>query len=259
MKIRVGVIGYSGLIGSVCMDRDIFVPIPVDVTDIDAVATAINSFKGTHVLNLAAIKDVDYCERAEKESMQVNYFGHSYVSMACKLKNTPYVLISTDHVFNGKKLFGGYRETDTPNPVNEYGYQKWGAEILSYEDGHKVIRTSFVFPSTLKELESMRSTYQTTKIRRSFIWVEHFVNLLEVYFYSYRKMPQMLHLSGSETVSWYKFADTAFPGKYKKWNTYRHIEGKADRPVRGGLNVSLARSLGFRIPSYKDGLQCVFQ
>src|SRR6185369_12652133 len=115
------------------------------------------------------------------------------------------VMLSSDHVFNGKEVFkwSPYKETDTPNPVNFYGKSKLAAEALQEAFAYyKIIRTSYLFD----EERLARKIYesQPSFILRSFMYLPHFVSNLMEYLNRWDEMPSILHISGSRTISWYK-------------------------------------------------------
>jgi dTDP-4-dehydrorhamnose reductase len=66
-------------------------------------------------------------------------FAHALAD-ACTQRGIRLVEVSTDCVFSGKK--GEYTETDTPDPVDDYGQSKVAGEI--YTPPHLTVRTSII-------------------------------------------------------------------------------------------------------------------
>ena len=69
--------------------------------------------------------------------------------MICKKLFIPFIHISSDYVFDGKKG-KPYFENDFPNPINYYGLSKLSAEkgILSLNSNNIILRTSWVYSNS---------------------------------------------------------------------------------------------------------------
>lgn len=78
------------------------------------------------VFHLAALTDVDYCQKNPDEAFSVNAEGTKNVARLCKEIGSFLVFISTASVFNGKKEV--FFEDDTPDPVHIYGESKLRGE-----------------------------------------------------------------------------------------------------------------------------------
>jgi dTDP-4-dehydrorhamnose reductase len=115
----------------------------LDVTDRGAVSEAA---KGVDVIvHLAALTDVDACERDPEAADAVNAVGTRNVAAAAEEAGARIVYLSTNHVFDGTKV-GEYVEDDPPRPVNVYGRSKLDGED-ELPAGALVVRTSWVFGS----------------------------------------------------------------------------------------------------------------
>lgn len=97
----------------------------LDVTKKNQVAEQIDKYRPDFLIHLAAITNVDLCEKERSLAMNVHVWGMENVVWVCKKYNIPLIYISTAAVFDGKNPpFGGYRENDTPKPSNFYGETK---------------------------------------------------------------------------------------------------------------------------------------
>jgi len=83
------------------------------------------------IFHLAALTDVDACEREPEEAFRTNTIGTQNVALACQAADIPMVYVSTIGVFDGSKN-EAYNEFDEPNPQNVYSRSKY--------EGEKIVR-----------------------------------------------------------------------------------------------------------------------
>ena len=161
--MRVLVTGCTGRVGSVLLDRvpsgmeaEILLgpadqhipPFPwyrADITERDRVIMAITCARPDMLVHLAAMTDVDGCERHPETAFRVNRDGAAHVAKACGQCGAGMVYLSTDYVFDGRT--GPYTETDEPRPVNVYGASKIEGERVAARalDRLAVVRISVPF------------------------------------------------------------------------------------------------------------------
>jgi dTDP-4-dehydrorhamnose reductase len=134
--------GLNGLVGSriyeLIGDSYEFISVSrstgVDITDKEQITAAIASHKPDVILHLAAITDVDGCEKEKdlgEESVcwKTNVLGTEYIAHAAQQIHAKLIYISTDFVFDGENPPpGGYTEEDTPRPVDWYAHTKYEGE-----------------------------------------------------------------------------------------------------------------------------------
>jgi dTDP-4-dehydrorhamnose reductase len=97
------------------------------------------------IVHLAALTDVDACERDPKTADAVNSLGTRNVAEAADETGARVIYVSTNYVFDGTKA-EEYAEEDHPAPLNAYGRSKLGGEAeVRGRGGHLVVRTSWVF------------------------------------------------------------------------------------------------------------------
>lgn len=101
----------------------------MDVRESAQVQKSFADFKPELVLHLAALTDVDACEREPEQAYRTNTVGTQNVALACQRANVPLVYISTISVFDGAKC-GPYTEFDTPNPQSWYSRAKYEGEKI---------------------------------------------------------------------------------------------------------------------------------
>lgn len=263
--MRIGVTGYRGRVGKEFVLYPNVFPLQCDdITDKDSINRAIKSLRPDLIVHLAAKSDVDYCQdlKNEQEVIDVNFLGVDNIAAYAEKYHCGMVMISSDHVFSGKKWFGKYKESDQPMPANFYGLCKLSAEGLrSVYENMKVVRSSSLFnPQRVHlEVKKMEETSYPTFMKRSFLYLPHFCKLLYEYCQRFSEMPKMLHLAGVDSVSYYEFMlDLADQWKISGEVKPRRKELPESFAPRGhnlGLDVSLAIKLGFHRYSYLDGIR----
>ena len=141
--------GAGGLIGNqlVRAARAVHPPIPVlgltrarvDLTDFAAVDRLWTEHPPAGIIHCAAISRSPVCQADPALARRVNVDVTRHLAGRCV--DGPFVLFSTDLVFDGRK--GSYRETDAVNPLSVYAETKVEAEAVTLADPrHLVIRTS---------------------------------------------------------------------------------------------------------------------
>lgn len=101
----------------------------MDVRQIHIVRRAFRSGVPDIVFHLAALTDVDDCEREPDKAYRTNIIGTQNIALACQQANIPMVYVSTIGVFDGDKN-EAYTEFDEPNPQNVYGHSKYEGEKI---------------------------------------------------------------------------------------------------------------------------------
>jgi dTDP-4-dehydrorhamnose reductase len=100
--------------------------VEVDIADASSVDRAFRQARPDFVLLLAAMSDIDRCERSPEQAFAVNARGVENVANACARTNARLLFSSSAAVFDGKKH--GYKEEDAISPLSVYGKTKAWAE-----------------------------------------------------------------------------------------------------------------------------------
>lgn len=97
------------------------------------------------VVNAAAYTAVDKAESEQDAAFAANATGAGALAQACDLRKIPIIHISTDYVFDGKKL-SPYVETDAVGPTSVYGRSKLDGErlVAAATPRHVILRTAWV-------------------------------------------------------------------------------------------------------------------
>ena len=117
----------------------------VDVTDAAALWSCLERDRPDWVVHLAALTDVDRCQREPERAMAVNTTPVQTIASWCAENRGGLLLLSSIAVFDGRKA-SPYTEADAPSPANVYGESKWRAErIAAGVPRHLVVRTGWLF------------------------------------------------------------------------------------------------------------------
>jgi len=101
---------------------------PLDVTNKDNVMKVVSRFRPQWIIHLAAVSDVDYCEKLSKEAYAVNVTATINVVQAAKKYGARFLFTSSNGIFDGKQA--PYTELSKPHPLHIYGKTKLEAERL---------------------------------------------------------------------------------------------------------------------------------
>jgi dTDP-4-dehydrorhamnose reductase len=118
----------------------------VDITDRNAIVSAVQAAEADLVIHCAAWTDVDGCARDPQRAYQVNALGTQNVALACQAASAEMVHISTNEVFSGDNP-GGYEEWMARSPANPYGRSKAAAEVhvQNLLNNYYIIRTAWLY------------------------------------------------------------------------------------------------------------------
>lgn len=98
----------------------------LDVRDIKEYENAFIEWKPTIVFHLAALTDLEYCEKNPSDAWATNALGPENAAILCRKYETLLIYISTAGIFDGKK--DEYSDFDTPNPLSYYAKSKFHGE-----------------------------------------------------------------------------------------------------------------------------------
>jgi dTDP-4-dehydrorhamnose reductase len=160
---RILVTGAAGVVGGYVAeafaDQDLVLTdlsaegfVGLDVRDADAVAMVVAEARPDLIVHLAAVTDVDRCEKEPELAWAVNAVGTRNVALACRETGVTLVYTSTAGVFGGEKA-EPYTELDEPGPANIYGHTKLAGEreVQALLDRHYVVRAGWMVGGGAKE------------------------------------------------------------------------------------------------------------
>lgn len=98
----------------------------LDVRNIEEYENAFKEWKPTIVLHLAALTDLEYCEKHIEDAWATNALGPENAAILARKYNALLVYVSTAGIFGGEK--DEYADFDTPNPLSYYAKSKYHGE-----------------------------------------------------------------------------------------------------------------------------------
>jgi dTDP-4-dehydrorhamnose reductase len=162
---RLLVVGARGFLGTflagkarthykvLCADRsraNAETDVVLDVADPASVRTAFDAVRPDAVVLLAAVSDIDRCQKDPELAFSVNLRGAESVANVCAQRGARLLFTSTGAVFDGNKQ--GYIETDEPTPSSVYGETKAQAEaaVQALTPSAIILRVALVLGRTSK-------------------------------------------------------------------------------------------------------------
>ena len=266
------IIGRTGTLATafskVCNERGIFYAAlskeDVDIADQNDVNRIINKHNPWGIINASGFARVDDAELNLNECYRINTVGSKVLALACKNKNIPFMTFSCDQVFNGKKN-SPYKETDKPEPLNNYGLTKAWADLVvtSLYPSALIIRTSAFFSPwdninfahrVIDALKNKREFQVAKDIIISPTYIPHMVQSALNLFIDEEK--GVWHLTNDDSIlTWSDFAKEL--AKVGGYNTKRllptpgeEMNWKAKRPA----NSALQSAKGVRLPPLSQAI-----
>jgi dTDP-4-dehydrorhamnose reductase len=227
------------------------------------------------IVHLAAMTDVDACERDPKTADAVNLLGTRNVAGAADGTGARVIYVSTNYVFDGTKI-EEYEEEDRPAPLNAYGRSKLAGEAEVRGRGrHLVVRTSWVFGG---ERNFVASILGAAKGRGEIDVVDdqegrptwHRDLAAALGQLAREDVTGVLHVAGDgEPGSWADLASETLEAagaatRVRRVGTAEYLQRggtrAATRPANGVLSLEKARRAGVRLGDWRTSLKaCVVE
>jgi len=272
--MKILVTGAGGLLGSalvaeargrghdvVALDR-----VRLDVTDADAVGSAVAGAAAGAVINCAAYTAVDRAESEPDLARRINRDGARNVAVACAAAGAVPVQISTDYVFDGA-LRTPYRPDEQTSPLSVYGATKLEGERATAEAApdHLIVRMSWLYggdsgfvPAILRRAEAGQPLRVVSDQEGRPTWAPHaaaaLLDLVEL------GATGIHHVAGGGTCSWLELAREAahLAGVRVPVQsvTTKEFGAPAPRPPYSVLDLTETEALlGRTMPHWHDGLE----
>ena len=115
-----------------------------DVRDFAAIRASIVESKPDLIINLAALTDLEFCEKEQENSWLTNGLGAENLGLVANELDVPYVYISTAGIFGGERDL--YNDFHAPNPLSVYAQSKYYGEqyVRNSVKKHYVLRAGWM-------------------------------------------------------------------------------------------------------------------
>ena len=223
------------------------------------------------VINLAALTDVDLCERNPELAYSINVGG---IDNLVNTFNGPIIHISTDYVFDGES--GPNKEKDPTNPLNVYGSSKLASEnmLLEQSEDSLVIRANVLYDYASRSNASflnwvIRSLEEGKEINvvedqwNNPTWTSSLAVVIDRSIDS--GINGLLHWGDDDWINRYEFANKIADVFNLKKSLIKPIKTSeldqtAIRPLKGGLDSEFAQAaLNLEPPSVEECLQTILE
>jgi dTDP-4-dehydrorhamnose reductase len=110
-----------------------------DVIDFQGISEKASKFKPDLIINLAALTDLEYCEKNSEITWKTNALGAENMALISKKLNATHIYISTAGIFDGKQEY--YNDFEKPSPKSIYAKAKYYGETVV----EKILDNYFIF------------------------------------------------------------------------------------------------------------------
>jgi len=232
------------------------IPTQMDLEQRDKIENIVEKIKPDSIIHLAAITNVDECEKEKDLAMKINAKATETLSKLAAKQKSFFVYVSTDYVFNGEK--GMKKESDAPDPIGFYGKSKLEGEksVMNSASGWCIARTST--PYGFHEKKKSFSLWVAENLQNKNeieVFVDQFTSptyvpnlskmLIEI---ATRQIVGILHVAGATRISRYEMAELLadklnLDKKLLKPKNIETMNWIAKRPKDSSLDVSMASSI----------------
>lgn len=232
-------------------------PIHLDLANHSKIVETVATIRPDVVIHLAAITNVDLCEKEKELALNINSKATEVLSKQAAKNGSFFVYVSTDYVFDGDK--GMKKESDVANPVDYYGYSKYQGEIAVQDMASNwcIARTSTPFGvnQTRKSfptfvIENLQTKKEVNAITDQYTSPTYVPNLSQMLIeISTRQILGVIHLAGATRISRYDLAKLVAEklgldtNLLKPTNIKDMVNWTAKRPLDSSLDVSKATQI----------------
>jgi dTDP-4-dehydrorhamnose reductase len=115
-----------------------------DVRDFHGISQMIRCFRPDVIVNLAAITDMESCEKDSHNAWRTNALGAENLALIAAEIDAVYVYICTAGIFDGRQEY--FNDFEQPNPLSVYAKSKYHGELFTRErvPRHYVVRAGWM-------------------------------------------------------------------------------------------------------------------
>lgn len=244
--------------------------------DRHAVESAVRSFAPDVVVNAAAYTAVDRAEDDAEVASAINRDAVLHLGAACTKVGALIIHLSTDYVFDGRKV-DAYREEDATGPIGVYGATKLAGEAALREVAERyfILRVSWVFAGhgsnfvkTMLRLGAEREQLRVVADQRGGpTYAGHIADaILALAPRTRSEQGGTYHYAGAPATTWFEFADAIFDAGLRHGLLTRKPQltpistseypTRAARPANSVMDCTKIREhFGINQPDWLEGLE----
>jgi len=243
----------------------------IDIADKEMVEKKIKELDPDIIINAAAYNAVDEAEKDEgyETALMVNAKGPQNLARTAKEIQAVFLTYTSDYVFDGKNQ-EGYKEDDTPNPVNRYGMSKFEGEKRVQDIGgnYFIVRTSKIFgkegtgqgvkksfPTIMQELAEKQSEIKVVNEEISCFTYSPDLAKATRFLIEGNYQPGIYHIINTDPCSWYDCAKTLFEILGKKIKLTPVPSSEFPRPAKRPDYSVLINTKLPPLRSYKEAMK----
>ena len=261
--MKIAVTGPKGRLASWLIEHHGCEPFDVDITNLVQVRMEVDRLRPDVIIHTAAYTNVDEAEKEKELAIVTNMRGTGNIRLAF---DGYAIYISTSYVFDGQK-HGAYTEKDSPNPLGQYAWTKWGGEAsfipLTKQSLSLIVRTVSLYGPGPKEdfvsnlvrrLEAKEEIALPADLYSTPTYIPHLAEgIMECV---EGRMFGILNIVGRNSVNRYSWGQAVADvfELDKELLYYGSYRGTVMRPKNASLNTMKARMRGVPIFSLNEGL-----
>jgi dTDP-4-dehydrorhamnose reductase len=257
-----------GTVHSHSLKTNLFKTKVVDLSVKDSGAKLVEETQPDMIINCAAIANLETSENQPELALRMNAELSAELASAAKQMGIPYVHLSTDAVFDGKK--GNYSEEDAINPINAYAKTKAkGEQFVQAANPNAILARINFYGWSLSGKRSLSEFhYNNLTVRKSYsgfhdlyyspMMVSDLVDtVLEMV---ENDLHGLYHVSVAEQLSKYQFGvllakKFGLDANLIQSKSWKEFGFKAERSENLTMDVTkLQKALGHALPTIDDGL-----
>lgn len=192
----------------------------LDLSQPDQIPDVVEAIQPDLIVNCAAYTAVDKAETEVELAHTVNAIAPGTLAKTAANLGATLLHISTDYVFDGSQS-RPYVETDTTNPIGEYGKSKFAGEMAILQTGfpHIILRTAWVygvggtgnFVKTMLRLAQERPELRVVADQVGTpSWTGDIAEAIAQIASQHQDLEGTYHFTNSGVASWYDFAVAIF-------------------------------------------------
>ena len=246
--------------------------IPLDITNAEAVDTAMKESGASRVIHCAAWTAVDAAEddANRPKVYAVNVTGTENIARSCAKYNLVMTYISTDYIFDGTGTRAWLPDDTSYSPLNYYGETKLLGELAvrKYLQKFFIVRIAWVFGKNgnnfVRTMLKIAKSHDTLRVVNDQVGTPTYtpdlarlladINMTD-------KFGTYHATNEGGYISWYDYAREIFAQAGVNVNvipvtTAEYGMSKAKRPYNSRLDKSKLRESGFEpLPDWRDALR----